>query len=57
MLLTSTHTINWLLKNFLDEAIGIIIFAKLFQDFNWYYDLKSKFHEKHFLNSTTDTQS
>ena len=33
MLLTSTLAINCLLRNFLNKAIGIINFAKIFQNF------------------------
>ena len=33
MLLTSTLAINCLLRNFLNKAIGIINFAKRFQNF------------------------
>ena len=33
MLLTSTLAINCYLRNFLNKAIGIINFAKLFQNF------------------------
>ena len=44
MLLTSTLAINCLLRNFLNTAIGIINFAKLFSKFyRRYYDLISKF--------------
>ena len=41
MLLTSTHTINCKLRNFLNKAIGFINFAKPF--YRRYYDLISKF--------------
>ena len=44
MLLTSTLAINCLLRNFLNKAIRIINFAKLFSKFyRQYYDLISKF--------------
>ena len=44
ILLTSTLAINCLLRNFLNKAIGIKNFAKLFSKFyRGYYDLISKF--------------
>ena len=44
ILLTSTLAINCLLRNFLNKAICIINFAKLFSKFyRGYYDLISKF--------------